>query len=207
MLAKGFAGVAKDPDGVDWQPFFDPRGFVKSHQDLSLEAFALSEDQLQEFGVQATSLRDVIMKQAKDGDDKSLGAMDEVLAGVNKIGETVRQRGTTSGKSLDAIRTKEFMEPVPQGSRKKSRKGKPIRTNEKIEIIYKVVVEQEKQKDVAREHRVTPARISQLVSKARKHKGFMAEILSTKETRQDKRDSIRAIVEDLVAKHVFISSA
>ena len=70
---------------------------------------------------------------------------------------------------------------VPEGSRKKSRKGRPLNANEKVEIAYRVLALKEVSKEVARAHRVSAATVTQLVTNARKNKVFLSELLSKEE--------------------------
>ena len=48
------------------------------------------------------------------------------------------------------------MEDTAPGSRKRSRRRKPLTNDDKILIVYKVLTKNELRKDVAREMRLTP---------------------------------------------------
>ena len=54
-----------------------------------------------------------------------------------------RRRLPASIRRPEELPYDDFKEVVPEGSRKRSRKGKPLRTNEKVEIVHKVLVEKE----------------------------------------------------------------
>ena len=96
---------------------------------------------------------------------------------------------------------------MPEGSRKKSRKGRPLKGKEKVEIVYKVVALKELQKDVARCHRIAPSTVSQLVSKAKKNKKFLSELLSNEEAAVETRSRIAKVVEGMNQQDTFIDSA
>ena len=54
----------------------------------------------------------------------------------------------------------DFKEPVSVGFRKRSRKGKPLTLQEKISIAHKLFIKKERRSDLAKEFRVSIARIS-----------------------------------------------
>ena len=61
-------------------------------------------------------------------------------------------------------------------------------------MIYKVMALNELQKDVAKAHRVNATTVSQLVTKAKKNKNFINELLSIKEDREDLSNRIIQII-------------
>ena len=72
----------------------------------------------------------------------------------------IQNRGTKSIWKSEELPYQAFKELVPEGSRRKSRRGKPINANEKVEMVYKVIALKELQKDVARAHRVNASTVS-----------------------------------------------
>jgi len=63
-----------------------------------------------------------------------------------------------------------------------------------VEIVYKVLALKELQKDVARCHRIARSTVSQLVSKAKKDKKFLSELLSSEEIKAGSRRRIAEVV-------------
>ena len=61
-------------------------------------------------------------------------------------------------------------------------------------MIYKVMALKELQKDVAKAHRGNATKVSQLVTKAKKNKNFINELLSIKEDREDLSSRIIQII-------------
>ena len=72
--------------------------------------------------------------------------------------------------------------------------------------MYKVLVLKELQKDVARAHRVDAVTVSQLVSKTKKNKKFISELLGNKEERENLSGSIGHIIEEMSRANTFIDS-
>ena len=73
-------------------------------------------------------------------------------------------------------------------------------------MVYKVVALKELQKDVARAHRVNASTVSQLVTKAKKNKNFIPELLSAKEDKEDLASRIMKIIEEISLANIFIDS-
>ena len=86
------------------------------------------------------------------------------------------QRGSLSIRKTEELPYHCFKEFVSEGSRKKSRVRKPVKTNEKVEIVYKVLIQHQFQKDVAKAHRVGQNTVSRLVKKTKKNKEFISEL-------------------------------
>ena len=61
-------------------------------------------------------------------------------------------------------------------------------------MIYKVMALKELQKDVAKAHRVNATTVSQLVTKAKKNKNFINELLSIKEDKEELSNRIIQII-------------
>ena len=61
-----------------------------------------------------------------------------------------------------------------------------MNAKEKVEIVFKVIVENQPQKDVAKAHRVGQATVCQLVKRAKTNKKFLAELLNHKNSQDDK---------------------
>ena len=65
------------------------------------------------------------------------------------MGAGIRNRGSLSIRKSEELPYQCFKEIVPEGSRMKKRRRKHMKANEKVEIVYKVLVLKEFQKDVA----------------------------------------------------------
>ena len=72
--------------------------------------------------------------------------------------------------------------------------------------MHQVLCLKYSQKDVAREHRVTQAHISTLVTKAQKNKKFLEEIIEARAEKEHKQQKIKAVVTGLCEEDKFIDS-
>ena len=64
---------------------------------------------------------------------------DSNFENAKKVVERRRRRQPGSIRKTKQLPYDCFREVVPEGSRKKSRKGRPLKANEKVEIVYKVL--------------------------------------------------------------------
>ena len=107
------------------------------------------------------------------------------------MGKVVRRRGS---KGTDTYQFKlendDFEVEVPQGCRKKAKRRPPLAIYEKTEIVHEVLVELDKQKDVARKHRISDGVVSRLVCKAQRSKNFLQELVNLAEKTQEDRKKI-----------------
>ena len=69
--------------------------------------------------------------------------------------------------------------------------------NERIAAVHAVLVGHEKHADVAKQYRVKPPVIGQLVFKAKKHKAFLEELLHKEQEAMSKRQAIAKAVTEL----------
>ena len=79
--------------------------------------------------------------------------------------------------------------------------------NERIAAVHAVLVGHEKHADVAKQYRVKPPVIGQLVFKAKKHKAFLEELLHKEQEATSKRQAIAKAVNELNEQGAFIGSA
>ena len=79
------------------------------------------------------------------------------------------------GLNKDAF---EFKDETPVGMRRSHNRRKHLSLNEKVEIIYKVLVQHEKIQDVAKEHRIKANHVSFLSRRASKNPTFLRELFS-----------------------------
>ena len=73
--------------------------------------------------------------------------------------------------------------------------------------MHKVLVEHEPQVAVAREHRVSPGVVHQLVSRVRKHNGLLDDQVEQRTSVETQRNQIAAFVGKLNETNAIIDSA
>ena len=64
----------------------------------------------------------------------------------------------------------------------------------------------DKQSDIAREYRITSARVSQIVNKVRRNKHVLEEMRSADVRKSDRRSTIRQVIEQMVVQTDHVSS-
>lgn len=62
--------------------------------------------------------------------------------------------------------------------RKRSRTGRKLSLQEKIQIVHQAVVLKYHHKDIAQEHRISRCYVTQLQQRALKNRAFIAELMS-----------------------------
>ena len=114
-------------------------------------------------------------------------------------------------KSSFNIRSKDIEEEighddVPPGQRLKGSKRGALTQEEKLEIVYQVVIKLRKYSDVAKEFRVKEYTVSLYVTEARKNPRFIRDLFSKRKLKQKKKDLVKQAVEDMSSKNDFIDS-
>ena len=69
-------------------------------------------------------------------------------------------------RTRSLISPNDFKEPTVEGRRSRKKKRPKVSDTEALDIAYKVLVDKEYQTDVAKAHRITPARVNVIVKKA-----------------------------------------
>ena len=96
---------------------------------------------------------------------------------------------------------------MPPGLRCAVRKRKNLTPAEIAEIIHKVVVRHQLQKDVAREHRLKPVLVCRLAMKAKKSPHYIGEILRARDDTAAHREAIaEAVAQQERRKTSFVKS-
>lgn len=91
--------------------------------------------------------------------------------------------------------------------RKRSRKRGVLSTNDKINITHRVLVDFEKQAEVAKDFRVTPQVVASIIFKAKRNKKFLEELLVKDGNKEELRKRIKSRVEILNNERSIIDSA
>ena len=81
-----------------------------------------------------------------------------------------------------------------------------MKTNEKVEIVYKVIVLNEFQKDVAKAYRININTVSRLITKAKKNKAFLSGLLDKDEIQEETRIRMAKIIDGMNKQDLFIDS-
>ena len=89
---------------------------------------------------------------------------------------------------------------------RKGRRRPILKPEEKLAIVYAILIEYQEVKYVAKQYRVSPATVNQLVQKAKKKPEFVSELFSRTDMKNTKNDRVEAVVQKLIDEDVFIDS-
>ena len=78
--------------------------------------------------------------------------------------------------------------------------------DEKVQAVWMVQMEKERQADVAKHFRVTQQTISTLICTVRKKPGLLSELLALRKSAQKERAEVREIVLNLIEENQVIDS-
>ena len=96
---------------------------------------------------------------------------------------------------------------MPPGRRKRLKKRGLLTVAEKIHIVHKVLVDHEKQNEVAREFRVGAVTVNQLVRKVEKKQLLLDEVILKQGEAEDHKNKIVSVVKEMNDNNAFIDSA
>ena len=77
---------------------------------------------------------------------------------------------------IKLVKPIDLIEKIPPGERKQGSKRKILSLQEKFEISQRILIDLHKHKDVAKEYRVSVARIAMLMSKIKKKPNLLNEL-------------------------------
>ena len=89
------------------------------------------------------------------------------------MAKKIKSRAKALVKATGPISDVDFPEPVAAGLRHAVRKRKDLPAEEVAEVVHKVIVGHQLQKDVAKEHRLKPVLVCQLALKAKKNSKYL----------------------------------
>ena len=129
---------------VEWAPIFLPTQYAKEHPDITLEHYRLGERRLRTLGEEISKFRSRIREQAI-AHDKSLAIeQDRDLHEVSCLARRIRRGDFNGGLLKKQLMRPDFVEPVPNHSRRRMKKRSPLSITDKISIVHQVLVDHEK---------------------------------------------------------------
>jgi hypothetical protein len=123
---------------------------------MTFEHYSLGEKRLKSLGVEVSKLREKLREHALSLDKSEALDHGQDVHEVSRLAQRIRRGEYKDGSAKKSLLTPDFSEPVPVGQRKRSRKRGPLSIGSKIDIVYRVLIDFEKQAEVAREYRVSP---------------------------------------------------
>ena len=126
---------------------------------------------------------------------------------VEALAKIIRQRGEVKDIGSELFSLPDFVEAVPIGMRKKSKRRGPLSLQEKVGIAHKVLIQFKHQKDVAKEYRVGQSVITKLIKKARSNAAFFEELMAKDDAKDRKKKEAMEVIKGMITNNVVIDSA
>ena len=140
---------------IEWAPLFLPTTYAREHEDISLETYRLGEKRLRTLGVEVSKVREKLREAALLCDKSYAFEQGKDIHVVSSLAKRMRRGEYRDGATKNRLLRPDFNERVAIGERRVSRKRKPLSINDRISIVHKMMVQFEKQADVAKEYRVS----------------------------------------------------
>ena len=191
----------------EWAPIFCPRKFVTDQEATDPEKFRLSQKQLESYGATISKLRRGFEKEAMKTAEERGYDIQGMYQEVKVIAKIIRKRGTPRDEVKQQLAQPDFDEHVPIGSRKKGRRRSVLSVDEKICIVHKVLISFEHQREVAKEYRISPNSVAQIVHKAKKKPKFIRELWNRKAEKEEKVEAAINCIGELISDRVKLDSA
>ena len=167
-----------------------PTTYAKDHPDMTLEQYKLGERRLKTLGIEVSKLREKLREQALAHDKSEARDHGKDIHEVSRLAQRIRRGDYRDGVTQRELLRPDFVEHVPSGRRKRSRKRGVLTTADKIDITHRVVIKFEKQAEVAKEYRVTSQVVAAIIHKAKKNKNFLKELLESADMKERQRQTI-----------------
>jgi len=87
---------------------------------------------------------------------------------------------------------------VPPENQKRVKKKTRLTLTNKVDIVYRMMVEYEKALDVAKLYNISVARVSQIVKQVKDKKDVFVEAYQQRVDKEEKKQSIREVVEQMI---------
>ena len=78
----------------------------------------------------------------------------------------------------------ELPEEPPLGLKRRRRRAKPLDLDQKLRIVERVIIGGESQTDLAKDYRLSPAAVSNLITKVRKKPELLRELITQRSEKQ-----------------------
>ena len=133
-----------------WKPLFFTKDLLKEYDELKLEEFALQDRHLRRLGAQIAADRQRIIQNARDVEKGEKDQADNNQADIDKYAKKLKSRAYLKVVGGKEKISNEFKFEKTIHKRKRSRTGKKLTLEEKIDISHKVICQNELQADIAK---------------------------------------------------------
>ena len=147
---------------------FLPTAYAKEHLDITMDLYRLGEKRLKTLGIEVSKLREKLREAAMKRDKDVAFEQGKDIHEVSTLAKRIRRGEYNDGAIQKQLLKPDFNERIPMGQRRRSRKRGPLSINDRVDIVYRMLIKFEKQAEVAREYRVSQQVVASLVHKAKK---------------------------------------
>jgi len=155
MLEEGYDKTRKRKGEPDWEIHFCPKEFMAYHPEPTRDKWQLNEDRMRRYGEQITKIRGWVIERALAEDQSLADNFHKELSEVSKLAQKMAFVRRRKELAQNPVFPQDFIIRVPPLLNRKAKKTPKLTVTNKISIAYKVLVEHNKQTDVAREFRVS----------------------------------------------------
>lgn len=145
---------------------------------LDLDEFRLPESVLRQYAIQVTGLREKQRKLALKVEDSMIQKGNAEVQQISKLAtKMLKGRWDTKFQIRKAFLYSEPSEETSPSMRKR-RKQRMLTLDQKVDAVWRIQVQKEPWKDVARLNRVSLAVVAKLMGKVKKDPSFLGDLIS-----------------------------
>ena len=159
-----------------WKPKFFSQTFLRSNKDITCDKFALTSDKLYKLGEDVSKLRKMFLEEAVNQAKLEGNADGASPEDIEEVVKRIKYRSSTREPKHEGMHARYFLRTIPPGRQRRLKKRGPLSLEDKVAIIYKIVIDKEKLKDVAKEFRISQSLASIYVKKAKDKPDMLAEL-------------------------------
>jgi hypothetical protein len=120
----------------EWAPLFLPTDYAKAHPDISLQDYRLGEKRLKTLGEEISKHRHRLREMALTHDKNFASDQEKDLHEVSSLARRIRRGEYNAGALRKQQLRPDFVEPIPDGSRRRMKKRAPLTLQDKISIVH-----------------------------------------------------------------------
>ena len=157
-------------------------------------------------GIEVSKARERLRGAAMECDKAVAFEQGKDIHEVSRLAQRIRRGEYNDGAIKKQLLKPDFDQRVPAGERRISKKRGPLSINDRIDIVYRMLVSFDKQADVAKDFRVSQSVVASLVHKVRKKKEYLWGIIDARDELDSTRETIKTTVESLNESRHLIDS-
>ena len=126
---------------------------------------------------------------------------------MDRLAKRLQRWNTITRLRDNDINPADWVEETPPQLRQRIKNRLKLSNKDILEIAHKAIVVGDQQNGIAREYRVSPARVSQIVRKVKANRQVLQEMREADVQKSDRRSTIRQVIEQMVQQTDHVSCA